>query len=29
VALCLPTFQETGKVYDCRQGRLLTPRPPA
>jgi NAD(P)-dependent dehydrogenase (short-subunit alcohol dehydrogenase family) len=29
VALCLPTFQETGKVYDCREARLLTPRPPA
>ncbi len=29
VALCLPALQQTGKVYDCRQGRLLTPRPPA
>jgi NAD(P)-dependent dehydrogenase (short-subunit alcohol dehydrogenase family) len=29
VALCLPSFQETGKIYDYRQGRLLTPRPPA
>jgi len=29
VELCLPTFQETGKIYDLRQGRLLTPQPPA
>lgn len=29
LALCLPTFQETGKVYDVQQGRLLTPQPPA
>jgi NAD(P)-dependent dehydrogenase (short-subunit alcohol dehydrogenase family) len=29
LALCLPEFQETGKVYDYRQGRLLTARPPA
>jgi hypothetical protein len=29
VALCLPTFQDTGKVYDYREDRLLTPRPPA
>jgi NAD(P)-dependent dehydrogenase (short-subunit alcohol dehydrogenase family) len=27
--LCLPAFQETGKIYDYRQGRLLTARPPA
>jgi NAD(P)-dependent dehydrogenase (short-subunit alcohol dehydrogenase family) len=25
VAMCLPEFQETGKLYDYRQGRLLTP----
>jgi NAD(P)-dependent dehydrogenase (short-subunit alcohol dehydrogenase family) len=29
VELCLPSFQETGRIYDCRQGRLLTPQPPA
>src|SRR5712671_7148683 len=29
VELCLPAFQETGKIYDYRQGRLLTARPPA
>jgi NAD(P)-dependent dehydrogenase (short-subunit alcohol dehydrogenase family) len=29
VALCLPAFQMTGKVYDFRQSRLLMPRPPA
>ena len=23
VAMCLPDFQETGKLYDCEQGRLL------
>jgi NAD(P)-dependent dehydrogenase (short-subunit alcohol dehydrogenase family) len=28
VALCLPDFQETGKIYDYRAGRLLTPQPP-
>src|SRR5437763_8483359 len=27
--LCLPEFQETGKVYDFRQGRLLTAQSPA
>jgi NAD(P)-dependent dehydrogenase (short-subunit alcohol dehydrogenase family) len=27
--LCRPDFQETGKVYDYRQGRLLTLQPPA
>ena len=27
--LCLPKFQETGKVYDFRQGRLLTAQSPA
>jgi NAD(P)-dependent dehydrogenase (short-subunit alcohol dehydrogenase family) len=25
VAMCLPDFQETGKLYDYRQGRLVTP----
>src|SRR3954470_551861 len=29
VELCLPDFPETGKVYDFRQGRLLTLQPPA
>lgn len=29
VELCLPAFAETGKIYDVRQGRLLTPQPPA
>jgi NAD(P)-dependent dehydrogenase (short-subunit alcohol dehydrogenase family) len=29
VELCLPTFQETGKVYDYRAGRLLAAQPPA
>ena len=29
VELCLPTFKETGKVYDMRKGGLLTPQPPA
>jgi NAD(P)-dependent dehydrogenase (short-subunit alcohol dehydrogenase family) len=27
--LCLPDFQETGKIFDYPQGRLLTPQPPA
>jgi NAD(P)-dependent dehydrogenase (short-subunit alcohol dehydrogenase family) len=27
--LCRPDFQETGKVYDYRQGRLLALQPPA
>jgi NAD(P)-dependent dehydrogenase (short-subunit alcohol dehydrogenase family) len=27
--LCLPDFQETGKIYDYRQDRLLTAQPPA
>ena len=27
VELCLPTFQQTGKIYDMRKGRL--PQPPA
>jgi NAD(P)-dependent dehydrogenase (short-subunit alcohol dehydrogenase family) len=27
--LCLPTFQETGKIYDYRAGRLLSPQAPA
>jgi len=29
VALCLPDFQDTGKIYDYRQGRLLSVQPPA
>jgi NAD(P)-dependent dehydrogenase (short-subunit alcohol dehydrogenase family) len=29
VELCLPDFNETGKIYDYRQGRLLTVQPPA
>jgi NAD(P)-dependent dehydrogenase (short-subunit alcohol dehydrogenase family) len=29
VAMCLPHFQETGKLYDCEQGRLLAFQPPA
>src|SRR6266545_2539275 len=29
VELCLPEFQETGKIYDYRSGRLLVPQPPA
>jgi len=29
VAMCLPDFQETGKLYDCGQGRLLELQPPA
>ncbi|MGH6770421.1 MAG: SDR family NAD(P)-dependent oxidoreductase [Xanthobacteraceae bacterium] len=29
VELCLPAFQESGKTYDYRQGRLLTPQPMA
>lgn len=29
VPLCLPDFQETGKLYDFRTGRLLSFRPPA
>jgi NAD(P)-dependent dehydrogenase (short-subunit alcohol dehydrogenase family) len=29
LALCLPDFQETGRLYDYRAGRLLTPQPPA
>jgi NAD(P)-dependent dehydrogenase (short-subunit alcohol dehydrogenase family) len=29
VAMCLPEFQETGKLYDCKLGRLLTMQPPA
>jgi NAD(P)-dependent dehydrogenase (short-subunit alcohol dehydrogenase family) len=28
-AMCLPSFQETGKLYDCEKGRLLTMQPPA
>lgn len=29
VPLCLPDFNETGKLYDFRAGRLLSFRPPA
>jgi NAD(P)-dependent dehydrogenase (short-subunit alcohol dehydrogenase family) len=29
VELCLPSFQETGKLYDCRSGKLMSFRPPA
>jgi NAD(P)-dependent dehydrogenase (short-subunit alcohol dehydrogenase family) len=29
VAMCLPDFQETGKLYDCEQNRLLAFQPPA
>jgi len=29
VAMCLPDFQETGKLYDCEQGRLLEFQAPA
>ncbi len=29
VRLCLPSFQESGKIYDFRAGRLLSFRPPA
>ena len=29
VAMCLPGFQETGKLYDCEQGRLLAFQAPA
>ena len=28
VELCLPEFQETGRLYDCTQGRLLEFAPP-
>jgi hypothetical protein len=28
VPLCLPEFQETGKLYDFRAGRLKSFRPP-
>jgi NAD(P)-dependent dehydrogenase (short-subunit alcohol dehydrogenase family) len=28
VTLCLPEFQESGKTYDYRAGRLVTPQPP-
>jgi NAD(P)-dependent dehydrogenase (short-subunit alcohol dehydrogenase family) len=27
--LCLPTFEETGKIYDYRTGKLNSFRPPA
>ena len=29
VAMCLPAYQETGKLYDCEKGRLLTMQAPA
>jgi len=29
VDMCLPDFQETGKIYDYRAGRLLSMQPPA
>jgi NAD(P)-dependent dehydrogenase (short-subunit alcohol dehydrogenase family) len=29
VAMCLPDFQETGKLYDCDKGRFLTIQEPA
>jgi NAD(P)-dependent dehydrogenase (short-subunit alcohol dehydrogenase family) len=29
VPLCLPSFQESGKLYDCRAGKLLSFRAPA
>jgi NAD(P)-dependent dehydrogenase (short-subunit alcohol dehydrogenase family) len=29
VAMCLPDFQETGKLYDCETGHLLAMQPPA
>jgi hypothetical protein len=29
VPLCLPTFNETGKLYDFRAGKLLSFRAPA
>ena len=29
VELCRPEFQETGKIYDYRAGRLLDPASPA
>lgn len=29
VPLCLPTFQETGKIYDYRIGKLMSFNPPA
>jgi NAD(P)-dependent dehydrogenase (short-subunit alcohol dehydrogenase family) len=28
VEMCLPDFQETGKLYDCEKGRLLTMQSP-
>src|SRR5947209_5339367 len=28
VGLCRPELQDTGKIYDYRAGRLLTPQPP-
>ena len=29
VALCLPSFTETGRLYDFQSGRLLSFQPPA
>jgi hypothetical protein len=29
VELCRPEFSESGRIYDYRAGRLLTPRAPA
>jgi hypothetical protein len=29
VPMCLPSFQETGKIYDSRAGKLHTYRAPA
>ena len=29
VPLCLPSFQETGKLYDFRAGKLMSFQPPA
>jgi hypothetical protein len=29
VPLCLPSFKETGKLYDYRLGKLVSFRPPA
>jgi hypothetical protein len=29
LGLCLPSFTETGKLYDYRAGKLLSFQPPA
>jgi hypothetical protein len=29
VPMCLPSFMQTGKIYDFRAGRLNSFRPPA